>query len=142
MPNCLFKKYDDEYRCEYCGKRVKYYGVQATCTAKQMPSLATRVANFIPALASHVAGGMQTVPNSIKDERYALCRSCPLFKLFNEETGDGACTHGRCGCNVHPGDGFLNKINWADQECPIGKWGKYEENTEISEKPDDVPKTG
>lgn len=29
-----------------------------------------------------------------------------------------------CGCNVNRKKVFLNKLAWADQECPLGKWGK------------------
>lgn len=30
-----------------------------------------------------------------------------------------------CGCNVNNKKIFLNKLAWADQECPLGKWKKY-----------------
>jgi hypothetical protein len=29
-----------------------------------------------------------------------------------------------CGCNVNTKKVFLNKLAWADQECPLGKWKK------------------
>jgi hypothetical protein len=33
-----------------------------------------------------------------------------------------------CGCNINTKKIFMNKLAWADQECPIGKWGKIGEN--------------
>ena len=33
-----------------------------------------------------------------------------------------------CGCNVNGKKVFLNKLAWADQECPLGKWKKHYEN--------------
>jgi hypothetical protein len=29
-----------------------------------------------------------------------------------------------CGCAISNKKIFLNKLAWADQECPIGKWKK------------------
>ena len=124
---CLFKRYDDHYRCDVCGRRSEVQSVVIECQCNEMPSLATRAINFAGALATHLSTGMKTVSEQIKNDRYTTCRACHLFKLFNETTGDGACTHGKCGCSVNPGDDFLNKIAWADQECPISKWGKSSE---------------
>jgi hypothetical protein len=28
-----------------------------------------------------------------------------------------------CGCNLNKKQIFMNKLAWADQECPVGKWG-------------------
>jgi hypothetical protein len=29
-----------------------------------------------------------------------------------------------CGCAISKKSKFLNKLAWADQECPAGKWPK------------------
>ena len=29
-----------------------------------------------------------------------------------------------CGCNLNNKKEFFNKLAWADQECPAGKWPK------------------
>lgn len=47
--------------------------------------------------------------------RHSICSLCEDFK-------DGSCN--RCGCPITRNKDFANKLLWADQECPIGKWGK------------------
>ena len=27
-----------------------------------------------------------------------------------------------CGCNINQKKQFFNKLAWADQKCPLGKW--------------------
>jgi hypothetical protein len=27
-----------------------------------------------------------------------------------------------CGCNINNKKIFMNKLAWADQKCPLGKW--------------------
>lgn len=29
-----------------------------------------------------------------------------------------------CGCSISQKKRFLNKLAWADQECPLNKWNK------------------
>ncbi|HEX4000635.1 MAG TPA: hypothetical protein VHX65_18955 [Pirellulales bacterium] len=49
------------------------------------------------------------------DARLAICKACPLF--------DGAiCRHADCGCRIRQQRSFFNKLAWADQSCPLGKW--------------------
>ena len=33
-----------------------------------------------------------------------------------------------CGCNLSRKKIFMNKLAWADQECPLSKWGKENGN--------------
>ena len=35
-----------------------------------------------------------------------------------------------CGCNINTKKKFMNKLAWADQECPIGKWKKIGVNND------------
>jgi hypothetical protein len=40
--------------------------------------------------------------------------------MYNKQ--DSTCL--MCGCNLSKKKVFLNKLAWADQECPLGKWKK------------------
>lgn len=74
-----------------------------------------KLKTFIKSLVFHVYSGF---PKSTKEEiiyRYNICLSC---EEFNHEKS--VCKV--CGCNLSTQSKFLNKLAWADQECPIGKW--------------------
>jgi hypothetical protein len=89
----------------------------------QVPDLATRVGNFTKAAVEHAKLGNPVVKEDTMKSRLEICRQCPLFKPNMNEVG-GVCTHESCGCSIQDNLNYLNKIAWADQECPIGKWGK------------------
>jgi len=79
------------------------------------PSFLARVKNFAVAAAGHVAAGMPMASDEEILRRHDICRSCEFLQ-------DNACT--KCGCPVVRERGYVSKLSWADQECPIGKWGK------------------
>jgi hypothetical protein len=60
--------------------------------------------------------GSPTCSQEEIDRRLAICKQCTYF------TGD-SCAHKRCGCNINDQQIYLNKLAWADQKCPIEKWG-------------------
>ena len=114
--------------CSCCGLRLRnpLHPIRHTCNANgdrfysdelRRVKFPQRLANFVKALAAHIAAGMPTVSQEVIDARLEHCKVCKLF------TGE-VCTHEKCGCNVGDKQKFLNKLAWADQECPIGKWGK------------------
>ena len=35
-----------------------------------------------------------------------------------------------CGCNINTKKTFFNKLAWADQKCPIDKWGPINNSNE------------
>lgn len=77
-----------------------------------------RIKTFLKSLWFHIYAGL---PKSSKDqilERYRICTGGCEF--YNSK--DSTCMV--CGCNVNNKKVFLNKLAWADQECPKGKWGK------------------
>jgi hypothetical protein len=122
---CVFvpTEHNDEYRCDRCGRIVaSRHGqtrIHARCNSSP-PSLVKRTMNFAGALVNHVARGMPTAPQAEIDRRLAICKSCPLF--------DGAiCRHADCGCRISQARKFFNKLAWADQSCPIGKWNAIAE---------------
>lgn len=72
---------------------------------------------FFKALWFHIYAGF---PKASRDEiaaRHAICVSCDKFNTQKSECSV-------CGCLISKKLKFLNKLAWADQECPIGKWHK------------------
>lgn len=48
------------------------------------------------------------------DDRMNICQTCPFFQ-------DNTCL--QCGCALSRDRNYKNKLYFADQACPIGKWG-------------------
>jgi hypothetical protein len=70
--------------------------------------------NFAASAARHVAAGMPQATDEQVAARFAICQTCEHF--------DGkAC--GKCGCPVVREKKFLSKLSWANESCPVGKWG-------------------
>ncbi len=61
-------------------------------------------------------GFPKTTQSEILD-RYSICIDCPDFNSKKSECNI-------CGCSISKKSKFLNKLAWADQECPAGKWLK------------------
>lgn len=79
--------------------------------------LLLKIKTFLKSLLFHVYAGF---PKSTKEEivyRYNICLCCEEFNKRKSECGV-------CGCNINTKRVFLNKLAWADQECPLGKWKK------------------
>lgn len=136
-----------KYECTYCSQVVPKAGVRRNCPEKlrqrdhgmfdsshsipppppspEPPNLLKRLANFGTAAVNHALKGNPTVSEEVMKERLAICKGCELFKPNGNEAG-GVCTHSSCGCNIQDNLNYLNKIAWADQECPIKKWLKSE----------------
>ena len=92
------------------------------------PGLARRVGNFAVAATHHVLTGARKTSDEVVAERWAHCIACQYFKaLVDLGEGRGQCTHASCGCAVESlgNESTLtpNKLRWAEQACPIGKWG-------------------
>lgn len=82
---------------------------------REAPGFLEKVRNFAAAAAGHVAAGMPMASDEEVIRRHDICLSC-------EHLQDNACT--QCGCPVSRVRGYISKLSWADQECPLGKWGK------------------
>lgn len=80
-------------------------------------SLILKIKNFAKALYFHIGYGLPKCTQEQIDKRYLICLGCEFYDACNKE-----CL--QCGCNVLPQKKFLNKLAWADQKCPIDKWGK------------------
>lgn len=84
--------------------------------AKTKPgvSLPQKAANFAKSAAKHLAAGMPRCTDEQVAERFAICQGCEHF--------DGkACR--QCGCSVVRERKFVSKLSWANESCPVGKWG-------------------
>lgn len=82
--------------------------------AKPGPSLMQKAANFATAAAQHIAAGAPMASEEEVARRFAICQGCEHY--------DGkACK--KCGCPVKREKAFVSKLSWADQSCPVGKWG-------------------
>ena len=82
--------------------------------AKPGVSLLTKAANFATSAARHVAAGMPQATDEQVAARFAICQGCEHF--------DGkACR--KCGCPVVREKKFVSKLSWANESCPVGKWG-------------------
>jgi hypothetical protein len=91
-----------------------YLAMQGVKRPASSPAFIAKAANFAKAAVKHVAAG---APMASEDEiarRHAICASCEFF------TGT-ACA--KCGCAVIREKQYLSKLSWADQSCPVGKWG-------------------
>lgn len=130
------------YRCDFCGwQKVHPRRVKMNCRECSLrdrypdmrdvlkdprrnlkePSLMIKANNLAKAAYNHAAAGMPQATDEQVAERFAICASCEIFKPT--EPGEGVCTHKSCGCNIKAvGLTGRNKLRWADQRCPIGKW--------------------
>jgi hypothetical protein len=88
-------------------------------TKLDTPSFLEKIKNFTGSATKHIKAGM---PKSSDEEivrRYNICLGCEFLK-------NNSCT--KCGCPINRDKRFISKLSWADQECPIGKWGKEKNN--------------
>lgn len=84
------------------------------------PNLVHRAVKFASAATKHILSGRpKATPDQIA-ARLEICNTCDLF--------DGKhCKE--CGCACNGTSNFMNKLAWADQECPHPagpKWGKLD----------------
>lgn len=96
-----------------------------TIQPKAEPSFAKKLINFTKAFVNHAKTGFKQASEQEIEQRLEICRSCELFKVLNND-GAGVCTHDSCGCNISDVQTFFNKLAWADQSCPQGKWKQIE----------------
>lgn len=77
--------------------------------------LSTKLYNFAKALYFHIGYGLPKCSTRQIHDRYMVCIDCEFLDRSKYE-----CL--QCGCHISPKSKFLNKLAWADQKCPIGKW--------------------
>jgi|TARA_Y100000310_G_scaffold93731_1_gene91246 hypothetical protein len=95
---------------------------------KKLPSTSQMVRDLAvthwKSLKAFMKGKHVIVPQEVAEERWEICKQCPLLKYdeVNPDTDkkDGRCIE--CGC-------FMNvKCHYATAECPKGYWKKFKKN--------------
>lgn len=76
-----------------------------------------KIKTFIKSLLFHIYAGLPKSSREEIVERYSICLSCELYDNIRSECQV-------CGCSISNKSKFMNKLAWADQECPVGKWSK------------------
>lgn len=74
-----------------------------------------RIFRFLYSLFWHIISGFPTCSKQEILNRYAICIVCDKFN-----SKKSICNI--CGCNLSNRKEFMNKLAWADQECPENKW--------------------
>jgi hypothetical protein len=78
-----------------------------------------RLTTFLKSLFFHIRSGLPKCTQSEILYRYNICIPCDEFDKQKSQCSV-------CGCNISKKSQFLNKLAWADQECPKGKWTKIQ----------------
>lgn len=76
-----------------------------------------RLQTFIKSLLWHISRGLPKSTQQVIDTRYSICIECSSYDKVHMQCNE-------CGCNINKKNVFLNKLAWADQECPLKKWNK------------------
>lgn len=74
-----------------------------------------KICRFIYAFFWHMISGFPTCSKKEIQERYTICVVCDKF-----DKTKSICNV--CGCNLSNRKEFMNKLAWADQQCPENKW--------------------
>jgi len=125
-PFCEFTTIDNiNFECKNCGLKISTMeGIPPFLPCRKLlsrtenqsePSFAEKIMNFANATIGHIKEGMPQCTQEQIIERHNICVGCEFFK-------DDTCS--KCGCPLIRNKQFVSKLAWADQECPVGKWGK------------------
>jgi hypothetical protein len=76
-----------------------------------------RIIRFLKSLFFHIGYGLPKSSSETISYRYSVCLSCDSF-----DTKYSQCNE--CGCNISQKSELMNKLAWADQQCPLNKWSK------------------
>lgn len=114
--------------CQRCGFVARSRDTRRNCSqfvpaVPEIP-LYRRLANFSLAAIQHVASGLPTCSQAEIDARYAVCRGCDLYRPNANNPDIGRCMHEACGCTISSEAGYVRKLAWRDQACPLDKWPK------------------
>lgn len=82
---------------------------------RKRPSLTVRAVNFAKALTKHALDSWRKTTEEQIQERLAICQGCESFDAAKE-----VCLE--CGCDCSAASVFMNKLAWASESCPLGKW--------------------
>jgi hypothetical protein len=105
-----------------CTGRAGQAQRRAAAAQQPAPRLFKRLANFTLAAIRHLGAGSPTCDQATIDARLAICRECEWYRPDAENPELGTCAHADCGCALGREEKFLNKLAWADEACPLGRW--------------------
>lgn len=112
------------YRCDKCG--IVLYSsdgmppnfICKSYTVKQEIetdlSFVQKIKNFAKASVEHLANGAKLANEKTILTRYNTCQNCEFFV-------NNTCN--KCGCPLFSDKKYISKLSWAEQSCPVGKWG-------------------
>lgn len=80
-----------------------------------MSYIILRLKTFLKSLFWHLNHGLPKSSQKDIDYRFAICLSCDSYDKNYQQCNV-------CGCNINNKKTFLNKLAWADQQCPLSKW--------------------
>jgi hypothetical protein len=83
-----------------------------------LPPFMIRGLNFAWAMARWAGSGFKMCSKKQISNRLAICQACP-------ELVDGHCQ--KCGCACIEENILTNKLALKSESCPIGKWGRLDE---------------
>lgn len=150
MTKCMFKHVDgDIYQCIFCGFQVPTEHYVKECRADPQviaqkleqnklqrevlppikpPSIMARAKNLAKAGIKHLTTGLHHCSPEDRIERFQICQSnqCKLFLRNPHDPTRGVCSHESCGCFIRAQGEFMDKLSWAESECPVGLWGPVE----------------
>lgn len=122
---CEFSTQDGGlYICNKCGLKLfssdgnapificKYHTSQMQ--KEPIPSFVERIKNFAKATADHLGNGCKLASDDTISQRYSTCQNCEFFIKQS-------CS--KCGCPIFANKKYISKLSWAEQSCPVNKWG-------------------
>jgi hypothetical protein len=77
-------------------------------------TFAQKIKNFANATVKHIQNGLPICTEEQIIKRHNICIGCDFFQ-------NNTCQ--KCGCPIIRNKMFASKLAWADQACPINKWG-------------------
>lgn len=150
--HCEWEPFEGEFKCKYCNFTIKDNSFKKRCkkhpetidrkthelktdAPPKAPGLLTRAKNFAKAATHHIMTGRKHCTDEQKQARFDQCtkNECGLFIVHGE---GGVCAHEKCGCFIRAQGQFMDKLSWADSECPLGYWKA------IAEKDGETPENG
>lgn len=121
--DCLAQRSRNRRYCELVDPASPHYRpayvplLAAAPESPAIPGLIERAVSFAGAVVEHVATGMHRATPEQVEARLAICRECEFYDAERVRCR-------KCGCGL-AGD-LLGKATWAEQSCPVGKWGPVE----------------
>jgi uncharacterized paraquat-inducible protein A len=74
-----------------------------------------KLKTFFLSLWWHIWAGFPKSTQEQINTRLNICKSCEMYDIKNSQ-----CLV--CGCGLSDKKIFMNKLAWADQNCPLDKW--------------------